>query len=146
MICFIFRAYETTKLYRDLKLRGAIIQNKTLKLLPLEQVYDQVNGVWNLSSDQVRYNSSLLTGGLEGGGLCDSGDGKRGVQEAFMQNKNLQHFLEFTQCSDEMYGGHEPFPMAAILWVPLFFVFMHWTLSGASHALDIEWRKSCIGH
>ena len=62
----IFRAYETTKLYRDLKLRGAIIQNKTLKLLPLEQVYDQVNGVWNLSSDQVRFKCSLLAGGRGG--------------------------------------------------------------------------------
>jgi Bardet-Biedl syndrome 5 protein len=48
-----FRAYETSKLYRDLKLRGALIQNKQLRLLPQEQVYDKVSGVWNLSSDQV---------------------------------------------------------------------------------------------
>jgi len=48
----VFRAYETTKLYRDLKLRGAIIQDKELKMLPLEQTYNKVNGVWNLSSDQ----------------------------------------------------------------------------------------------
>ena len=41
-------------MYRDLKLRGALIQNKQLRLLPLEQVYDKINGVWNLSSDQVR--------------------------------------------------------------------------------------------
>jgi Bardet-Biedl syndrome 5 protein len=34
----VFRAYETTKLYRDLKLRGAIIRDKTLNLLPHEQV------------------------------------------------------------------------------------------------------------
>ena len=70
------RAYESSKLYRDLKLRGALILNKQLRLLPLEQVYDkvgsvcqqlnclllilivhssllQINGVWNLSSDQV---------------------------------------------------------------------------------------------
>ena len=51
-ICF--RAYETTKMYRELKLRGALINNKTLRLLPQEQIYDQINGVWNLSSDQVR--------------------------------------------------------------------------------------------
>ena len=38
----IFRAYESSKLYRDLKLRGALILNKQLRLLPLEQVYDKV--------------------------------------------------------------------------------------------------------
>lgn len=47
------RAYETSKMYRDLKLRAALIQNKQLRLLPREQVYDKINGVWNLSSDQV---------------------------------------------------------------------------------------------
>lgn len=36
------RAYETTKLYRDLKLRGAIIKDKQLILLPNEQVYNKV--------------------------------------------------------------------------------------------------------
>lgn len=41
--CFMcFRAYESSKLYRDLKLRGALILNKQLRLLPLEQVYDKV--------------------------------------------------------------------------------------------------------
>jgi len=48
-----YRAYETSKMYRDLKLRAALIQNKQLRLLPREQVYDKINGVWNLSSDQV---------------------------------------------------------------------------------------------
>lgn len=48
-----YRAYETSKMYRDLKLRAALIQNKQLRLLPQEQVYDKINGVWNLSSDQV---------------------------------------------------------------------------------------------
>lgn len=48
----MFKAYETSKLYRDLKLRGAIIASNDLKLLPQEQTYNKVNGVWNLSSDQ----------------------------------------------------------------------------------------------
>lgn len=48
----VFKAYETSKLYRDLKLRGAIIASNDLKLLPQEQTYNKVNGVWNLSSDQ----------------------------------------------------------------------------------------------
>ena len=50
------RAYDTSKLYRDLKLRGALVSNKQLRILPQEQIYDQVNGVWNLSSDQVCFN------------------------------------------------------------------------------------------
>ncbi|XP_075009274.1 BBSome complex member BBS5 isoform X3 [Calonectris borealis] len=48
----VHRAYETSKMYRDLKLRSALIQNKQLRLLPQEQIYDKINGVWNLSSDQ----------------------------------------------------------------------------------------------
>jgi len=55
------RAYETTKMYRDLKLRGALIANKTLRLLPLEEVYDKVNGVWNLSSDQGNLGTFYIT-------------------------------------------------------------------------------------
>ncbi|XP_075286980.1 BBSome complex member BBS5 isoform X3 [Opisthocomus hoazin] len=48
----VHRAYETSKMYRDLKLRSALIQNKQLRLLPQEQIYNKINGVWNLSSDQ----------------------------------------------------------------------------------------------
>ena len=55
------RAYETTKLYRDLKLRGAIIKDKQLTLLPQEQVYNKVNGVWNLSSDQGNLGTFFIT-------------------------------------------------------------------------------------
>lgn len=57
----VFRAYETTKLYRDLKLRGAIIKDKTLVLLPNEQVYSKIVGVWNLSSDQGNLGTFFIT-------------------------------------------------------------------------------------
>eukprot|EP00946_MAST-07B_sp_MAST-7B-sp1_P000718 g718.t1 len=57
----VFRSYETTKLYRDLKLRGALLQNKQLNLLPLEQVYHKVTGVWNLSSDQGNLGTFFIT-------------------------------------------------------------------------------------
>ncbi|XP_069791803.1 BBSome complex member BBS5 [Narcine bancroftii] len=57
----VHRAYETSKIYRDLKLRGALIQNKQLRLLPQEQVYDKVNGVWNLSSDQGNLGTFFIT-------------------------------------------------------------------------------------
>ena len=57
----VFRAYETTRLYRDLKLRGALLQNKNLVLLPLEKIYEKVNGVWNLSNDQGNLGTFYIT-------------------------------------------------------------------------------------
>jgi hypothetical protein len=56
----VSRAYDASRLYRDLKLRGALIQDRELKLLPLEQTYSRVNGVWNLSSEQVGNTGKLL--------------------------------------------------------------------------------------
>jgi Bardet-Biedl syndrome 5 protein len=50
---FFSRAYESSKLYREVKLRGAILNKGQLKHLPKEQLYNKINGVWNLSSDQV---------------------------------------------------------------------------------------------
>eukprot|EP00998_Keelungia_sp_KM082_P005655 NODE_1962_length_1172_cov_70.622967_g1945_i0.p1 GENE.NODE_1962_length_1172_cov_70.622967_g1945_i0~~NODE_1962_length_1172_cov_70.622967_g1945_i0.p1 ORF type:complete len:346 (+),score=68.16 NODE_1962_length_1172_cov_70.622967_g1945_i0:99-1136(+) len=57
----VHRAYETSKLYRDLKLRGAIIKEKELLLLPQEQVYTKTSGVWNLSSDQGNLGTFYIT-------------------------------------------------------------------------------------
>mmetsp|Transcript_805 Transcript_805/g.1892 ORF Transcript_805/g.1892 Transcript_805/m.1892 type:complete len:349 (+) Transcript_805:281-1327(+) len=57
----VFRAYDTTKLYRDLKLRGAIIADKELKLLPQEEIYNRVQGVWNLSSEQGNLGTFFIT-------------------------------------------------------------------------------------
>lgn len=47
----VFRAFETSKLYRDLKLRGAAVRDGRLNQLPDEEVVRKVDGVWNLSSD-----------------------------------------------------------------------------------------------
>lgn len=55
------RAYISSKLYRELKLRGAIIHNKQLKILPLEQVFSTLHGVWNLSSDQGSLGTFIVT-------------------------------------------------------------------------------------
>jgi Bardet-Biedl syndrome 5 protein len=38
-------------MYRDLKLRGAIVQEKQVIILPKEQIISRYNGVWNLSSE-----------------------------------------------------------------------------------------------
>ena len=40
---FVCRAYETSKIYREVKLRGALLENKQLKLLPQEQTYNTVS-------------------------------------------------------------------------------------------------------
>lgn len=47
----VIRSYETTKMYRDLKLRGAIVQDKQVIILPKEQIISKHQGVWNLSSE-----------------------------------------------------------------------------------------------
>lgn len=57
----VYRSYETTKLYRDLKLRGAIIKEKQLIMLPDEDIINKVDGVWNLSSDQGNLGTFFVT-------------------------------------------------------------------------------------
>lgn len=57
----MFRAYETSKLYRDLKLRGAVVRDRELVQLPKEKIFSRVDGVWNLSSDQGNLGSFFVT-------------------------------------------------------------------------------------
>jgi len=57
----VFKSYETTRLYRDLKLRGAIIQDKELAVLPHEQIFSKIQGVWNLSADQGNLGVFFIT-------------------------------------------------------------------------------------
>ena len=48
-------------MYRELKLRGAILVDQQLKVLPMETVISTVNGVWNLSSDQGNLGTAIIT-------------------------------------------------------------------------------------
>jgi len=57
----VYRAYDTSRLFRDLKLRGAIIKDKGLIMLPNEQLYNRINGVWNLSSDQGNLGTFFIS-------------------------------------------------------------------------------------
>ncbi len=57
----VYKSYESTKLYRDLKLRGAIVRDKSITLLPQEQMFNKVGGVWNLSSDQGNLGTFIIT-------------------------------------------------------------------------------------
>ena len=45
----------------ELKLRGAVVSNKQLRLLPEEEIVSRVNGVWNLSSDQGNLGTFIIT-------------------------------------------------------------------------------------
>lgn len=53
LIQSVHRAYQSSRLYRELKLRGAFLnRNKELELLPGEILECVVNSVWNLSNEQ----------------------------------------------------------------------------------------------
>jgi len=57
----VFREYDVTRLYRELKLRGNILHDKQLKLLNEEHIYSKVSGVWNLSSEQGNLGTFFVT-------------------------------------------------------------------------------------
>ncbi|MFH4976731.1 hypothetical protein AB6A40_003440 [Gnathostoma spinigerum] len=58
----IHRSYETSKAYRELKMRGAVVNEfEQLRILPLEQQCDRIEGVWNLSSDQGNLGVFIIT-------------------------------------------------------------------------------------
>lgn len=59
----VCKAYVSTRLYRDLRLRSAILapSSKQLKMLQSEQIYSSLGGVWNLSSDQGNLGTMYLT-------------------------------------------------------------------------------------
>ncbi|KAF5272752.1 hypothetical protein FQA39_LY07779 [Lamprigera yunnana] len=57
----VYKAYSTSKAYRELKLRGAVVHNKQLRILPLETVCNTLTGVWNLSSDQGSLGTFFVT-------------------------------------------------------------------------------------
>ena len=61
-ILISFRAFSSTRIYRELKLRSSILQgDKQLKVLPLENVVSWLDGVWNLSSDQGNLGTLIVT-------------------------------------------------------------------------------------
>ncbi|GAB6030767.1 Bardet-Biedl syndrome 5 protein [Chamberlinius hualienensis] len=57
----VYKAYSSSRMYREVKLRAALLQNSQLKTLPSEQIMSTVNGVWNLSSDQGNLGTFIVT-------------------------------------------------------------------------------------
>lgn len=48
----VLKSYQSTKLFRDLRLRASIVSDKQLTLLPGEQIFSCYSSVWNLSAEQ----------------------------------------------------------------------------------------------
>ncbi|TPP58164.1 Bardet-Biedl syndrome 5 protein [Fasciola gigantica] len=57
----VFKAYDSSRTYRELKIRHSLLDNnKKLVLLPREHQYDEIDGVWNLTSDQAKFLHSFI--------------------------------------------------------------------------------------
>ncbi|KAL0214561.1 hypothetical protein P9112_006745 [Eukaryota sp. TZLM1-RC] len=57
----VHRAYDSSRLYRELKLRGSLFSEGKLNILPDEQLYEVIDSVWNLASDQGNLGTMYLT-------------------------------------------------------------------------------------
>jgi len=57
----VFRAYETSKVYRNVKLRYSLIKDGKLITLPQEEIMNVVQGVWNLSFEQGNLGILVIT-------------------------------------------------------------------------------------
>lgn len=84
----IYKIYQSTTLYRELKLRGAILTDGQLSILPQEQVYKQLNGVYNLSSDQGNLGCFIITN-IRLVWFADSNESFN-ISLPFMQMQNLR--------------------------------------------------------
>jgi len=49
----VYKAYDSTRLYREMKLKGFLTQDKNLVLLPEELILNKISAVSNLQSDQA---------------------------------------------------------------------------------------------
>ncbi|CAL7932853.1 unnamed protein product [Xylocopa violacea] len=57
----VYRAYISSRIYREIKLRSGIINNKQLTLLPQEIVHSTLQDVWNLSLEQGNVGIFIVT-------------------------------------------------------------------------------------
>ncbi|EER01847.1 Bardet-Biedl syndrome 5 protein, putative [Perkinsus marinus ATCC 50983] len=57
----VYKAYDTSRLYRELTLRASIVRDQELVLLPGEKMYEKIAGVWNLSTDQGNLGTMVIT-------------------------------------------------------------------------------------
>ncbi|XP_050679468.1 Bardet-Biedl syndrome 5 protein homolog [Leptidea sinapis] len=60
-VCAVHKAYAGSRMYRDLKLRGPIVHNKQLRVLPLEKICLHETGIWNLSSESGSLGTMIIS-------------------------------------------------------------------------------------
>eukprot|EP00039_Didymoeca_costata_P002624 m.61518 g.61518 ORF g.61518 m.61518 type:complete len:352 (+) comp11421_c0_seq1:191-1246(+) len=57
----VHRAYDTSRLYREIRLRNAVVNEGQLNLLPNETIIEEVRGVWNLAQAQGQLGHMFIT-------------------------------------------------------------------------------------
>lgn len=57
----VYKAYQASVLYRELKLRSGVLNEGKLNILPQEQILRTIQGVYNLSSDQGNLGAFIIT-------------------------------------------------------------------------------------
>ncbi|XP_017881846.1 Bardet-Biedl syndrome 5 protein homolog isoform X2 [Ceratina calcarata] len=57
----VYRAYVSSKIYREIRLRSGIINDKQLTLLPQEVVHSTSQDIWNLSLEQGNIGILIIT-------------------------------------------------------------------------------------
>ncbi|XP_031846996.1 Bardet-Biedl syndrome 5 protein isoform X2 [Nomia melanderi] len=57
----IYRAYTSSKIYREIKLRSGIMNENQLTLLPQETVHSTLQDIWNLSLEQGNIGTFIVT-------------------------------------------------------------------------------------
>lgn len=60
-ITTVYKTYDSTRIYRELRVRGTLMKGSLLMLLPSESLFDEIDGVWNLSSDQGNLGKLFVT-------------------------------------------------------------------------------------
>jgi Bardet-Biedl syndrome 5 protein len=57
----VYKIYQASQLYRELKLRSNVLSEGKLNILPQEQIFKHLNGVYNLSSDTGNLGAFVIT-------------------------------------------------------------------------------------
>ncbi|ESN92694.1 hypothetical protein HELRODRAFT_108097 [Helobdella robusta] len=57
----VLRAYVSSKMYREVKLRGSLFKDDALKTYPHEEIFREIHGVLNLSNDQGNIGVMIVT-------------------------------------------------------------------------------------
>ena len=95
----VHRAYETSKLYREVKLRSAVVDDRQLVLLPSEEIWSEIDGVWNLSHEQGQLGKMCVQrptpAGRKRGAQKRVGSGGGKMDRVLWQNLTTPHACWF---------------------------------------------------